>query len=95
MTNRYFKLYTESPFCGTDNTELFITDGADFDVDYDEIAQDLFDSYGYLIHGWGEEDPTEEEIDDFILNCTVDLKEISEKEFYELLDDGFSYRRVD
>ena len=38
MANRYFKLYTEAPVCGTGEVELIITDGSDFEVDYDEVA---------------------------------------------------------
>lgn len=98
MANRYFKLFTDTPFCGTDETELFITDGADFKVDYDEIAQELFDSYGYLIDGWGEEDPTEDEIEDsiedFIAGCFIELEEISKEEFDELAENGFPINEV-
>lgn len=94
MANRYFKLFTDTPIIGTDETELFITDGADFEVDHDEIAQQLFDDYGYLIHGWGEEDPTEDEEEDFISDCIVDLEEISFEEFYELTEEGYSFTTV-
>lgn len=45
MANRYFKLYTEAPICGTGEVELIITDGSDFEVDCDEVAGMLFDDY--------------------------------------------------
>lgn len=86
----YYKLETSSPFCGTDETEI-IASNSEYKIDEDGIREDLFNSYGYLINGWGQEEPTEEEYEDFIAECTVNLEEISEKEFIELLDDGYHY----
>lgn len=90
---RYYKLYTETPFCGTDETELIVSE-TEFEIDEDEIKQDLYASYGYLINGWGYDDPTEEEAEDFMEDCTVLLEEITEEEFEELAEDGYCIRRV-
>ena len=90
---RYYKLFTETPICGTDETELIASE-TEFEIDEDEIKQDLYDSYGYLINGWGYVDPTEEEAEDFMADCTVLLDEITEEEFEELAEDGYCIRRV-
>lgn len=76
----YYKLYTSTSFCGTDETVLIVAN-YEYEVDKDEIKEDLFASYGYLINGWGEEDPTEEEYEDFIAECEVTLTKLTKEEF--------------
>ena len=84
----YYKLYTSTPFCGTDTTELIVSD-YEYEIDEDEIKEDLFSSYGYLIHGWFSDDPTEEEYEDFISDCEVSLTELTKEEFEEECDNGY------
>lgn len=76
----YYKLYTSTPFGGTDEIVLIVAN-YDYEVDEDEIKEDLFASYGYLINGWSEEDPTEEEYEDFIAECEVTLTKLTKEEF--------------
>lgn len=76
----YYKLYTSTPFCGTDETVL-ITANYEYEIDEDEIKEDLYNSYGYLINGWGEDDPIEEEYEDFIAECEVTLTKLTKEEF--------------
>lgn len=75
----YYKLYTSSPFCGTDETVLIVAN-YEYEIDEDEIKEELFSSYGYLINGWDEEDPTEEQYEDFIAECEVTLEKISKEQ---------------
>lgn len=92
MSNKkvyYYYFFTDTPFCGTDETTL-VTANTPQEIDEDEIRQDLFNSYGYLINGWGEDEPTDEEQDDFIAECTVEFREITKDEFEKYLDEGYS-----
>lgn len=75
----YYKLYTSAPFCGTDETVLIISD-QEYAINEDEIRESLYDSYGYLIHGWDEEDPTEEEYEDFKADCEIIFEKISKEQ---------------
>ena len=94
--NHYYKLFTEAPFVGTDSTEL-IASNTPIELTEEEACQyreDLFNSYGYLIHGWGEEDPTDDEYEDFIAECVVTFEEITKEEFEMAVEDGYDYRVV-
>jgi len=84
----YYRLFTDTTFCGTDET-ILVTANSPQSIDEEEIRQGLFESYGYLINGWGEEEPTEEECDDFIAECTVEFEEITKEEYEKLLDEGY------
>lgn len=86
----YYKLFTDTPFVGTDETTV-IASNDEYEVDEDEIREDLYASYGYCIHGWGEEDPTEDEYEDFLADCTVELEEISKEEFLKEMEDGCGF----
>lgn len=84
----YYKLYTSSPFCGTDTTILIVAN-YEYEINEDEIKEDLFADYGYLINGWGSEEPTEEEYEDFIADCEVTLEKITKEQFdYEAEENG-------
>lgn len=87
----YYELYYSSPYCGTDTTEI-IASNSKYHIDEDEIREDLYASYGYLINGFYGDDPTEEEYEEFIAECTVCFKEISQEEFLRLYDDGYAFR---
>lgn len=86
----YYKLFTEAPIVGTDTTEVIASDD-EYEINEGEIREDLYASYGYCIHGWCGDDPTEEEYEDFIAECTVELTEISKEEFEMAVEDGFPY----
>lgn len=92
--NHYYRLFTEAPIVGTDTTML-IASNEEYEVDEDGIRDDLFESYGYCIHGWCEEDPTEEEYEDFIADCTVELTAITKEAFLQGVDEGFSFAVYD
>lgn len=76
----YYKLYTSAPFCGTDETVLIVAN-YEYEVNEDEIKENLFADYGYLINGWDAKDPTEEQYEDFIAECEVTLEKISKEKF--------------
>ena len=76
----YYIYHTETPFCGTDETRLIVAN-YEFEIDEDEVRQDLFDSYGYLINGWDGDEPTEEEYENFIADCYVSLEKITKERF--------------
>lgn len=83
----YYKLYTSTPFCGTDETVLIVAN-YEYEADEDETKEELYNSYGYLINGWGEEDPTEEEYEDFIADCEVTLEKLTKEEFTKEYDEN-------
>jgi len=83
----YYKLYTSTPFCETDETVLIVAN-YDYEVDEDEIKEDLYNSYGYLINGWGEDEPSEEEYENFIADCEVTLEKLTKEEFTKEYDEN-------
>jgi len=83
----YYKPHTDTPFCGTNETVLIVAN-YDYEVDEDEVKEDLFASYGYLINGCGEEDPTEEEHEDFISEYEVTLEKITKEQFDQEVEEN-------
>lgn len=90
----YYELFTDTPFVGTDEI-IFIASNGEYEIDEDVIREDLYASYGYMINGWGEDDPTDEEYENFIADCTVELTAITKEAFLEGVDEGFSYEIYD
>ena len=84
----YYYVETSSPYCGTDTRDICVS-SKEIEFDEDEMRQDIFDSYGYLINGWHEEDPTEEEEEEFKADCTVIIKSLTEEEFLQYIDEGY------
>lgn len=84
----YYKLYTSTPFAGTDNTVLIRSDNPNYEVDEEIIKQNFLDDYGYLEFGWDGE-PTEEQEEEFKESCEVCLTAISEETFNAMAEDGF------
>ena len=86
----YYKLYLDTPIAGTDECGLIMCEHptALTEKDKENYIQDLFDSYGYCINGYGE-DISEEEEADFKDGCTVIFEEISEKTFDDLIEEGY------
>lgn len=88
----YAMLYYSAPFCGTDTTELLVSKNPIVMTDTwaDEIREDLFYEYGYLIHGWLEADPTEEEEDEFMSDCELWLDTLTEEQFTKYVAEGYN-----
>ena len=73
----YFKKGTS--YCGTEEEVVIVSD-SECEIDEEETIQNLYDSYGYLINGFGEE-VSEEEEEDFKSECYVEFREITKEEF--------------
>ena len=86
---RYYKLYTSAPYCGTEETRLICSEN-EIEIDEEEEKTNLFESYGFLINGWGEDDPSEEEEEKFKCDCSVELTELTEEEFLQYVYYGYS-----
>ena len=84
----YYKLYTSSPYVGTDETVLIRSKNGEYEVDEEEIKYGLLESYGYLASGWDEE-MTEEQEEEFIDSCEVSLTAISKETFDSMVEDGY------
>lgn len=76
----YYKLHTDTPFCGTDTTVLIVSK-YEYEVDEDEVKEDLFADYGYLLDGWTEEGLPEEDYENFKSECEVTLEKITKEQF--------------
>ena len=42
-----------------------------------------FDMFGYMVNGWAEDDPTEEQEEEFKAGCSVEITEITKEEWEE------------
>lgn len=84
----YYKLYTSSPYVGTDETVLIRSKNGEYEVDEEEIKYGLLESYGYLASGWNEE-MTEEQEEKFKESCEVSLTTISKETFDSMVEDGY------
>lgn len=84
---KYFRIDYESVYCGTQNTDYHCQEGELTPDQEQEIwedkTQDLFEMFGYLINGWAEDDPTEEEEENFKADCSVEITEITKEEWEE------------
>lgn len=89
---KYYKLETSAPYCGTDETRLIYSKN-EIEIDEEEEKNNLLDSYGYMINGWDGDDPTEEETEEFIEGCSVYFEEITEEEFLQYVEDGYSIEK--
>ena len=87
----YYKLYTSSPYIGTDETVLIRSKNGEYEIDEEGIKEDLLNDYGYLASGWNEE-MTEEEEEEFKNSCEVSLLAISEETFYTMIEDGYNWK---
>ena len=43
----YYKLYTSSPYIGTDETVLIRSKNGEYEIDEEEIKYGLLEDYGY------------------------------------------------
>lgn len=84
----YYKLYTSSPYVGTDKTVLIRSKFGDYEVDEEYIKEELLNDYGYLASGW-DEDMTEEQEEEFKNDCEVCLTAISKETFDSMVEDGY------
>lgn len=84
----YYKLYTSSPYVGTDETILIRSKNGEYEVDENEIKYGLLEDYGYLACGWNG-DMTEEQEEEFMDNCEVSLTAISKETFDSMVEDGY------
>ena len=84
----YYKLYTSSPYIGTDETVLIRSKNGGYKIDEDEIKYGLLENYGYLASGWDEE-MTEEQEEEFIDGCEVSLTAISKETFDSIVENGY------
>ena len=89
---KYYKLETSAPYCGTDETRLICSEN-EIEIDEEEEKNNIFDSYGYLINGWCGDNPTEEEEEEFKDDCSVELTELTEEEFNQYVEDGYSVEK--
>ena len=86
---KYYKLETSAPYCGAEKIRIIYSKN-EIEIDEEEEKNNLFESYGYLINGWCGDDPTEEEEEEFKNDCCVELIELTEEEFLQHADDGYS-----
>lgn len=86
----YYKLYTSSPYVGTDETILIRSKDGEYEVDEEYIKEELLNNYGYLASGWNEE-MTEEEEEEFKESCEVCLTAISKEAFDSMVEDGYDW----
>lgn len=86
---KYYKLETSAPYWGTEETHLICSEN-EIEIDEEEEKDNLFESYGYLINSWHGDDPTEEEEEEFKCYCSVELTELTEEEFHQYVEDGYS-----
>lgn len=84
----YYKLYTSSPYIGTDETILIRSKDGEYKIDEKEIKEELLDDYGYLASDWNEE-MTEEQEEEFKDGCEVSLTAISKETFDSMVEDGY------
>lgn len=101
---RYFKIWADTPYCGTYDCQLFALDVGENEsieilkIEEENFAQDHFDSYSYL----AAEEVDEEDydtLDDFEIgladaieeywgSCSSGIEEITYEEFIELGGDS-------
>lgn len=84
----YYKLYTSSPYVGTDRTVLIRSKFGDYEVDEEGIKYGLLEDYGYLASGWNKE-MSEEQEEEFMESCEVCLTAISKEAFDSMVEDGY------
>lgn len=89
---KYYKFETSAPYCGTEEIRLIYSKN-EIEIDEEEEKNNLFESYGYLINGWCGDDPTKEEEEEFKNDCCVELTELTEEEFNQYVDDGYSIEK--
>lgn len=95
---RYFKMWVDTPYCGTYDCQLFALDEKesieDLKIEEENFAENYFDSYSYL----AEEEVCEEDydtfedfevglveaIEEYWSSCSSGLEEITYEEFIEL-----------
>lgn len=84
----YYKLYTSSPYIGTDETVLIRSKNGEYKVDEEEIKNELLNDYGYLASDWNEE-MTEEQEEEFKDSCEVSLTAISKETFDSMVENSY------
>lgn len=84
---KYYHLHGETAYCGTDTDEYYaFPDDEEVDIqDYEEnMAQTLFDSYSYLVNGWDNDEPEDEDFEEsFKADCNIYMVEITKEEYDE------------
>ena len=83
----YYKIESSGPYYGTEQVDYIESESELTPIDeneYDEdIREQLFNDFSYLINGWNEEDPTIEQYEDFKDNCEVYFSEITKEQYEE------------
>lgn len=86
----YYKVYTSTPYVGTDDITLIKTNNPEYEIDVDILKEELLNNYGYLAVNW-DEDMTEEQEEEFKDSCEVSLTAISEETFYAMIKEGYDW----
>lgn len=85
----YYKIEYSSPYCGTDEVDYFaLKEPITFEDELDitgKCIENLIEDYSYLINGWNGDDPTEEQLDNFIENCDINIIELTKEEYEEVV----------
>lgn len=95
---RYFKLWVDTPYCGTYDCQLFALDEKesieDLEIEAENFAENYFDSYAYLAESevYEEDYDTYEDfeigladvIEEYWSSCSSGIEEITYEEFVEL-----------
>ena len=83
----YYKFTANTPYCGTDTEEYKAFEERPTEKELESIAEEICrntaESFEYLINGWGGDDPTEEELENYYADCDSSYEEISQKEYEE------------
>ena len=88
----YFRFTADTPYCGTENTDLRKFEERPTDAELDEMAEEFAqlnaESYEYLVTGWDDdnfddEDEKAETLENYYADCEGKWEEITEEEYNE------------
>ena len=86
---KYVKMWVDTPYCGTKNTQYLEVpddvDENDLNEECEEWSYSNADDYSYLATGWGEDFEDEDEREDYYADCSSysGWTFISEEEYLE------------
>lgn len=87
---KYYKFTSTTPYCGTDSVELVASEKPleqwAIDELCEEYARENGETYSYLATGWDGDWETEEDEEEYFVDCLCTCKELTFEEWVEEMD---------